>query len=115
MAITLLVVLGLFSYRALGVDPARPGADREDGVVIRVGIPEKQLQLALLELAIDHGEIGRHLPRQLLVAVGQLTQLDQVASPRLQARPRLQLAAQLGRLARDAAGAPGIVPDARSA
>jgi hypothetical protein len=81
--------------------------------VVRIGVAEEQLQLSLLEVAIDHREVGRHLARQLRVTIGQPSQLDQVAGPRLQARPGLELAAQLGGFAGDAARARGIVPDAR--
>ena len=77
-----------------------------------VGVVEEQLELLLLELAVDHSQLAGHLARQLGVAVGQPVQLDQVAGLRLQPLPALELRAQLRGLAGDLSRPRGIVPDA---
>jgi hypothetical protein len=77
----------------------------------RVGIVEEQLELALLELAIERLEVGADLGGQLLVLLGKLAQLDQVARPPLELQRPVDLVAQLGGFAGEPAGALGVVPD----
>ncbi len=78
----------------------------------RVGIVEEQLELALLELAVEGLQVGADLGGQLGVLLGELAQLDQVARPPLELQRAVDLVAQLGGFAGERAGSLGVVPDA---
>jgi hypothetical protein len=59
------------------------------------------------------GALFLHLALQVLVALGELLELDGVARASLEAVPRSNEIAKLRRFARDLAGTPRIVPDPR--
>ena len=80
-----------------------------------VGVGEEQLQLALLQLAVQRLQVGPDLACQLLVLPGQLAQLDQVMGAALQGLQRIDLVAELGALTGQRTGACRIVPGALGA
>ena len=76
-----------------------------------VGVREEEAQLQLTQLPVQRPLLGLDLLTQLGVVSGQVVELGQVTGTPLQAVPKPDLVAQIGRLLGQLAGALGIVPD----
>jgi hypothetical protein len=97
-----------------GLGPARPGADRDDRrPLVVLAVEEERGALALevaLELGVRPVELGAQL--RIVRLADELERRFEVIDPLEDARPELDLRAEIGRLAEDLRRGPLVVPEA---
>jgi hypothetical protein len=80
--------------------------------VARVRVGEQQVQLVGAQLALERIPLLRDLTLEVGLSLGELVELDQVTRPALEAIPRRDELAVLGRLPCQLARASWVVPRA---
>ena len=100
-------------HPVLGFDPALADRDGHDCVVVGVRIGEQQVELVRTQLPGEGRTFLDDLLLELLVVLRKLLELDEVASPPLEAGPRGDQVAMLAGLSGLLACAARVVPGAR--